>query len=200
VRPGVQAVVDFYDEFAGTLASAYDRVSFEAVHGPLLHHLTAPPGAVLDVGAGSGRDANALESIGYDVTAVEPATALRELGSSRTENVRWIDDRLPELASLREDRSNFDFILCSAVMMNLAPEFIRPSFKTLARLLRRDGKLMVSVRPPGAGDVAGVLHDYSEAFLNGAAAAAGLKLIDFQSLTDAMGRKHRWKVFVYQHR
>ena len=190
--------MDFYNESAMTLAPAYDKVSFQAVHGPLLHYLPAPPAALLDVGAGSGRDAVALEILGYDVTAVEPAAALREFGHSRTEKVRWIDDRLPGLTSLRRHGSSFDFILCSAVMMSLAPTAIGPSFKNLARLLRQGSKMMVSIRPPETADAAGVLHEHSEASLNGAAAAAGLILIDLQSLPDALGRNHRWSVFVYQ--
>jgi protein-L-isoaspartate O-methyltransferase len=39
--------------------------------------LPAPPARVLDVGAGSGRDAAWLTSLGLEVVAVEPSVALR---------------------------------------------------------------------------------------------------------------------------
>jgi SAM-dependent methyltransferase len=196
----VQAAVDFYNQFAPTLAPAYDRVSFEAVHGPLLHQLPPAPADILDIGAGSGRDAAALESIGYRVTAVEPAAALRDLGCSRAQNVRWLDDRLPELGRLRESSGvSFDFILCSAVLMSLSPELIQPSFKTMAKLLRPSGKLMISVRPPSRTDAKGVIHNHSKAFLKAAAGGAGLKLINFQYLADALGRNHQWSASVYEH-
>lgn len=194
-----EAAVDFYDRFAKVLAPAYDKVSFEAVHGPLLHHLPQAPAFVLDVGAGSGRDARALTDLGYDVTAVEPASALRELGCARAKDAGWLDDRLPELASLNSARSSFDFILCSAVLMSLMPTQIAPSFKTMARLLRPACKLLISVRSPASTDAEGVLHDHSEAFLNAGAAAAGLKLVDFKQVADALSRPHRWSALVYRH-
>ncbi|MDH6550225.1 ubiquinone/menaquinone biosynthesis C-methylase UbiE [Streptomyces sp. SAI-041] len=51
---GVQA---YYAESAERLGRVYESVSFEDVHGALLDLLPPAPARVLDVGAGTGRDA-----------------------------------------------------------------------------------------------------------------------------------------------
>ena len=81
---------------------AYEAFGFEEIHAGALPFLPAPPGLVLDVGAGSGRDAAWFARRGLEVVAVEPAAALRqEAGRLRpSAAIRWLDDRLPALAQL----------------------------------------------------------------------------------------------------
>lgn len=192
------SAVEFYDRFATDLAPCYDKVLFEAVHGPMLHHLPRAPADVLDVGAGSGRDVLALKELGFKLTAVEPAANLRDLGSRRSSTARWIDDRLPELARVRAAGECYDFILCSAVLMSLEPQLLALAFNAMGSLLRRSGKLMVSVRSPACTDAPGILHDHANLSLEAAARMAGMELIDSQSLADALGRDHQWRVLVFQ--
>lgn len=79
------------------------------------------PGAVLDIGAGSGRDAAALAGLGHRVLAVEPTAELRSLGRRihADRAIEWIDDSLPELRVLRGRDERFDLILLTAVWMHL---------------------------------------------------------------------------------
>ena len=51
------APVGWYDARAGELAAAYEAVDPDRLHAWLIDLLPAEPGLVLDVGAGSGRDA-----------------------------------------------------------------------------------------------------------------------------------------------
>ena len=55
---------------------------------------------MLDVGAGTGRDAAWLARLGHEVVAVEPSAAMRAEAERRhpAARIRWIDDRLPGLA------------------------------------------------------------------------------------------------------
>lgn len=63
--------------------------------------------------------------------------------------VRWIDDRLPDLASLGEAR--FDGILLSAVWQHLDAGDRAVAFARLAGLLAGGGRLILSLRHgPGA--------------------------------------------------
>ena len=100
--------IGFYDRAADEIAVRYDSVSFDEVHPGLRDRLPASPARVLDVGAGSGRDAAAMCAMGHRVTAVEPAAALRALGAELAPGVSWRDDRLPALATLHADRERFD--------------------------------------------------------------------------------------------
>jgi hypothetical protein len=65
-----------YDLQAAAFATLYESVTAESVHVADF----IPRGAglsALDVGAGSGRDAAWLVSLGFDVLAVEPARGMR---------------------------------------------------------------------------------------------------------------------------
>lgn len=60
-------------------------------------------GAVLEVGAGTGRVAGRLATLGFDVVAIEPSAPMRREGASRTRDlgVMWLDgcaERLPVAA------------------------------------------------------------------------------------------------------
>lgn len=189
--------VDYYDQDAQTFARRYDAVAFDAVHAGLLRFLPATGANVLDIGAGSGRDARAMSARGLCVTAVEPSPAFRALATD-DDGVDWIDDRLPELAALRANDRRYDFILCSAVLMLLPATQLAASFTAMAALLAIDGNLAVSLRDPVAGEPADLVHVHSDDAILEAAAGAGLGLVAQAMAPDALGRPtHRWRTFVF---
>ncbi|MBO1419134.1 bifunctional 2-polyprenyl-6-hydroxyphenol methylase/3-demethylubiquinol 3-O-methyltransferase UbiG [Streptomyces sp. FH025] len=145
-----------YGEQAEQLAVQYESVSFAQVHRSLLRrHYPAPPAAVLDVGAGTGRDAAALAALGHRVVAVEPTPELRAVGERlhAGSGVRWVADALPELPVLSAGGERFDLILITAVWMHLAPDEGPPAMDALVRLLAPGGRLALTLRhgpvPPG---------------------------------------------------
>ena len=97
------AGVAWYDRNAPGLADQYEGADFEAVHGWLLPLLDgSTDGPVLDIGAGSGRDAAWFAARGHSVVAVEPAASLRAEARARhpEPSIEWLDDRLPELEAV----------------------------------------------------------------------------------------------------
>lgn len=66
-----------YEQEAQALLKQYENVSFETVHSAYLDLLPPAPAIVLDIGAGSGRDAAYFADQGHEVYAVEPTQALR---------------------------------------------------------------------------------------------------------------------------
>lgn len=189
--------VTYYDRMADDLAPRYDKVSFDVVHRNLSKHLPNE-GQVLDIGAGSGRDARALASRGLKVTAVEPSVAFRHLGEANSlRGITWIDDRLPKLVRLGKVPP-FDFILCSAVLMLLAPGDLREGFRTMARLLAEHGRLAVDIRDPMPGEPIDVFYMHSDEKILEAAAAVGLACIDYAERKDALGRpEYLWRSYVF---
>jgi SAM-dependent methyltransferase len=77
----------------------YESLAFEDAHQSILDLLPATPGRVLDVGAGSGRDAAWFAYRGHEVVAVEPSDNMRRQARERHADprIRWIDDALPGL-------------------------------------------------------------------------------------------------------
>ena len=189
--------VSFYNRRAATLIPAYGSVLFEQVHGAALPYLPALPARVLDVGAGSGRDAAALSTLGFEVTAVEPAIELRKAGKQLAPRARWLADKLPRLATLTEREERFAFILCSAVLMSLKPRDLGPSLAAMARLLLPCGVLALTLRDPSASEGGSGLHRHNDDDVRSAAAVAGLSLLAFAEVPDSLGREHRWRSYVF---
>ena len=127
---------------------AYEAFGFEEIHAGALPFLPAAPGLVLDVGAGSGRDAAWFAARGFEVVAVEPAAALRETARSLhpTPAIRWLDDRLPALAQLHRLGLSFDLVWVSAVWMHMPPEERPRAMRKLATLLRPGGRMVLTLR------------------------------------------------------
>ncbi len=188
---------DYFNRDAAVFAARYDSVSFNAVHPLLSRHLPAS-GQALDIGAGSGRDARAMAARGLEVTAVEPSEGLRAIGEANSHGIRWIDDRLPRLARLGGTGEQYDFILCSAVIMLLAPADLYPAFISMAELLGEGGKLGLNLREPGASEPAELFFAHTDADVLAATRSAGLVCIDRGEAGDAIGRSaYRWRSFVF---
>lgn len=138
----------FYDKNARQLVEQYNSVNTHAVHREWLDaHLPETPGLACDIGAGSGRDANWLASNGWDVIAVEPSQAMRELAQSGSHAyVTWLDDALPGLEKLRRLGHRFNLILLSAVWMHVPPGKRERAFRIIAELLAPSGVLVITLR------------------------------------------------------
>ena len=103
---------------------------------------------ILDVGAGSGRDAAWLADQGHEVVAVEPAGAMAAYGRTLhpSPRIRWIDDRLPGLKRVHELGLSFDGVILSAVWMHVPPADRSRAFRKLVILLKPGGFMFFALR------------------------------------------------------
>lgn len=137
----------FYSENTDSLVSQYDSVPFESVHSDWLKYLPSN-GTVLDIGAGSGRDARYMSDCGLKVHAVEPSLALIQAAKNNPSQheIIWYQDDLPNLNQIKALGVKFDLILLSAVWMHLSSEQRALSTKTMTSLLNADGRLVITLR------------------------------------------------------
>ena len=143
----MSSTIDFYHHNALTLSHQYNSVSFESVHHSWKPYWPLAGDKVLDVGAGSGRDARWMQQQGCEVIAIEPSNALRELGSAYTGvEVTWINDALPALSRTENLGMRFDLILVSAVWMHLPSSYRERAFRKLSNLLAPNGRLIITLR------------------------------------------------------
>ena len=191
-----------YDAYAGAFIERYEALAFEDVHRELIARLPKYHAWVLDVGAGSGRDAAALAGdYHHRVVAVEPSDAMREgaIALHPHPNIRWIDDRLPTLEQVKKLNESFDLILVSAVWMHLLPEEREEATKTLAGLLRPGGKLVISFKTVAAGTRE--MWPVDAANLASQGHHAGLDLIATGESKDRLGRDDlTWTTLTFQRR
>jgi len=197
----MSGTIDFYNSQAQQLATQYDSLSFEQVHSSWLDRLVQlSPGKALDVGAGSGRDAQALAQRGWQVTAVEPAVRLRARGAARNPDIRWLDDRLPQLSALPESVS-YRLILLSAVWMHLPESQRAVALARLCDLLDSDGILVITLRH-GPGDPARPMYPVSVSELESLCAPLGLELLLLEGeAKDWLQRNQvHWQTVALRHR
>ncbi|WP_334020871.1 class I SAM-dependent methyltransferase [Alteromonas sp. S015] len=188
--------IEHYSQKAQHYYDLYNSVDAESVHGDWISFLQkAKAGTALDVGAGSGRDANWLAEQGWKVTAAEPADELRNLAQADAHNsVTWCNASLPALTALPQAPKTYDLILLSAVWMHL-PEEERPAaLKRLADLLAENGTLYISLRF-GPNDEARPMHPVSYEELAALAKSNGLTSRNLNPVPSQDGLKRdgvRW--------
>jgi SAM-dependent methyltransferase len=134
--------VRWYDQNISLVSPRYESVAAESVHRWLVDLLPNAPALVLDVGAGTGRDAAWLASRGLEVIAVEPSGAMRAEAQRLhpCPSIRWIADSLPSLNHVLRLGLSFDMILLSAVWMHVLPADRTRAFRKLVTLLKPGGQ------------------------------------------------------------
>jgi SAM-dependent methyltransferase len=144
-----------YADEAEALVKQYASISFADVHRPVVHLIPTSPSRVLDIGAGTGRNAAGFAAMGHRVVAVEPTAELRlkakQLHPSAP--IEWLDDSLPDLAILHERGETYDVVMLTAFWMHLDARQRRRAMPRVAALVRKGGLTMLSLRhgpvPPG---------------------------------------------------
>lgn len=195
--------IKHYHQHAEHYQKQYDSVAAQDVHSDWTSLLAQrTPAQALDVGAGSGRDAAWLTTLGWQVTAVEPAAALRELGLRATgTDVHWVDTSLPQLTGIEPPPAGYDLILLSAVWMHL-PASERPlAFQRLSQLLANTGILIITLRF-GPSDPARPMFPVSTDELEALAEREGLQMqiINSDQSADLLQRSDvSWQSVCIQH-
>lgn len=142
------------DILAGYAAEGPDIISrFEAIAPEELYRqvervMPDRPQSVLDIGAGTGRDAAWFVAKGARVVAVEPVSELRAAGQAlhKSPNIEWLDDALPALSKTVARSERFELILLSGVWQHLDAPMRKTAMQNLRKLIKAGGTLIISVR------------------------------------------------------
>jgi SAM-dependent methyltransferase len=161
---------------------------------------------ILDIGAGSGRDLAALLASGFEAYGVEPvpdlvaqAVALHPQLCGRIERAA-----LPAIG--KPFGGDFDGILCSAVLMHIAESDLFDTVFALRGLLRRHGRLLVSL-PLARDDVdvderdihGRLFKTYRPEYLQLLFERVGFQLIGRWESHDGLGRAGvRWYTLLFE--
>jgi len=144
-----------YAEEAPELLKRYESISFADTHRTVMHLIPTEPCRVLDIGAGTGRDAAGFAAMGHRVVAAEPTEGMRcgAMALHPSPLIEWLDDSLPDLASLRARGEQFDVVMLTAVWMHLDEQQRRWAIANVAALVGGGGVMIMTLRhgpvPPG---------------------------------------------------
>jgi len=137
-----------YGETAADRIDQYESIGFADVHRDILHLFPATPSRVIDIGAGSGRDAAAFAERGHSVTAVEPTPELRAAAERLRSRwpIVWIDDSLPDLDRVHALGERYDIVMLTAVWMHLDLAQRERAMARVAPLVAAGGLTALSLR------------------------------------------------------
>jgi SAM-dependent methyltransferase len=186
--------ITWYDANAETVSARYEATTAEDVHGWLSDMLPATPATILDVGAGTGRDAAWLAAKGYDVIAVEPSANMRKTAARFHPDARvhWIDDSLPALNVVTRSGLSFDLILLSAVWMHVPGDDRSRAFRKLISLLKPGGIIAITLRH-GPDEPERAIHPASLAEIEALVRNHGAFVERSVEAKDQLGRRDvRW--------
>ena len=187
--------IAWYDAHAETLADRYESVPSEQVHAWLTDLLPSQPATILDVGAGSGRDAAWLAYRGHSVVAVEPSARFQTMAREQHDSprIQWIRDSLPGLKRTLRTGLAFDVILVSAVWMHVARSDRARAFRKLITLLKPGGVLAITLRH-GPAEAERKFHRVSAAEIKSLARDHGAFIERETTADDQLGRREvRWE-------
>ncbi|MFI1766087.1 class I SAM-dependent methyltransferase [Streptomyces sp. NPDC020800] len=188
-----------YAESADALAIQYEEVTFDEVHSDVLRFVPVEAARILDVGAGTGRDAAALVARGHSVVAVEPTVELRAHGQRihADSGINWVDDVLPDL-TLNQHQGLFDAVFATAVWMHLDAEERRRAMARIAGLLVPGGRFFVNLRHGPVPD-GRHMFDVSASETVELGDTYGLQTVHLSERSDLHGRDSvRWSCLVLQ--
>jgi hypothetical protein len=113
-----------YHDNAAQHIERWDGICFSELHAGTIHFLPHRSPDVLDTGAGSGRDAASLATLGHKVAAVEPFVEFRHAGAAphSSSALTWSDSSLPDLNVLRASPQSFDVVMLTVTWMHLGAE------------------------------------------------------------------------------
>lgn len=181
--------VSWYDAHARDLSQSYEALRTEDLQGWLAGLLPEPPAVVIDIGAGTGRDAAALASRGFAVIAAEPSAAMRAEGARLhpESRIQWIDDRLPSLQATFRLGIAADVVFLSAVWMHVLPGDRSRAFRKIVSLLKSGGLLVLTLRH-GPAELERGMHPVSLDEVERLARDHGLAVVRVQRAEDQLRR------------
>lgn len=177
IQQGYADAILGYADAAVDLIPKYESVSSSEMYAPFADLLSEKTGRMIDIGAGTGRDAAWFADKGFEALAVEPVAEFREAGAAShpSPRIKWMDDALPSLEHVLKRGNTFDLLVLNAVWHHLTATQRQRAWPKLQTLAAREALLIMSIRH-GPGVPSRPCFDVSAQKTMDLATAHGFKL------------------------
>ena len=197
--------VAFYDRHASEMSALYDGADMSRLYENVVDIL--PRGAaILDIGCGSGRDARALQRLGYDVTACDASERMLEIAKGKLDSINPNNPKIEYLTKafpLANDdpflSRRYDLVLSIAVLMHIPPSEIETFFNQFSMLVKKDGYALLSWCERHPEDERMYCHVKSEDVLK-LCKEAGFSALKSNTAFDSLGRAICWQTILMKKR
>lgn len=131
-----------YDKIAKRYSQSNKRLMPYDTYNKFLS-LIPKKAKILEAGCGYGRDCGVFCEKGYDVTGIDLSQGMLDVAKKNVANVEFIK---MSVRDLRFEDYTFDGIWCNAVLLHLSKKDTQKAIEELARVLKNQGIMYVSVR------------------------------------------------------
>jgi 2-polyprenyl-3-methyl-5-hydroxy-6-metoxy-1,4-benzoquinol methylase len=135
--------IDTYNREVESIAQLHSTLTPHRIY-ELIDQYFIKDGTTVDIGCGIGRDTYWLNQHGFPAVGVDASEEMLKQARRLYPDLIFNQDYLPTLA--RFDDSQFQNILCSAVLMHLDNNSVKTACLRLLQLLKPNGRLIISIR------------------------------------------------------
>lgn len=133
--------IQTYDRYAESWAVDHPQDDYRTILTKLKQ--LVPHGSVLEIGSGSGQDAEMLTAAGYDYLGTDAAKGMVSLASLRHPGITFRHLNLYNLADLGQQ---FDIFWCNAVLLHIPRRRIDEALQAISAAIRPAGVGFVSLK------------------------------------------------------
>lgn len=137
-----RATVQTYDKYAASWANDHDTaVDYSSIISKLKE--LRPRGTVIDIGCGSGQDAELLAPVDYEYLGIDAAAGMVELARSRHPKLAFKQINLYQLSQLA---LRFDVFWCNAVLLHIPRRRINEALQAISSVIKANGIGYISMK------------------------------------------------------
>ena len=193
--------VDYYNTNVENLVARYDNADMSQLHQLLLKYIPKNS-TVLDIGFGSGRDLDFLQSYSYDIWGMDPSTKFVENAKNRfpTKKDQFFEAGVPFNKNNIDLSRAFDAVTSIAMWMHLRHKEYKNAVESIVSVLNNSSTVIISYSEGSRVGDERYFEDVDLEYMTQLFKDKGFSLIEKVTNGDSLDRDSlTWITVIYQH-
>ena len=193
--------INFYNNKSKILIERYDNANMSSLHQLLLKYIPQNS-SVLDIGFGSGRDLDFLQSYGYDIWGIDPSNKFVANAKNRspTKKDQFFEASVPfDKKEFGLDKK-FDAVITIAMWMHLQHKQYKNAVESIVSVLNNSSTVIISYSEGSRVGDERYFEDVDLEYMTQLFKDKGFSLIETVTNGDSLDRDSlTWITVIYQH-